>query len=91
MAECLMDANANERGGVFRGRLATSAEAARLEGALAAFPTSEAQDEELLRGGVLGQRAAMFAGFRVLRKRALRQAATRIRAALASAEAGAEL
>ena len=76
---------------MFRGTLATSAEAARLEGALVAFPTSEAQDEELLRGGALGQRAAMFVGFRVLRKRALRQAVARIRAALASAETGAEL
>lgn len=90
-ASPLWDANAHERGRVSRGELATSAEAARLEGALAALPTSEAQDGELLRGGVLEQRAAMFVEFRMLRKRALRQAAARIRAALASAETGAEL
>ena len=80
-----------QRSDLFRGSLSTAAEAARLEGVLARFSTSEAQDEQLLHGGALGQRAAVFVGFRVLRKRALRQAAHRIRAALASAETGAEL
>ncbi|KAK9828395.1 hypothetical protein WJX81_003722 [Elliptochloris bilobata] len=73
------------------GSLVTANEAARLEGILAAFPTSEAHDEELIRGGGLGPREAVFVRFRVLRKLALWQAVTRIRAALSAAECGAEL
>lgn len=71
--------------------LVTAEEAARLEKILSRFPTSEAQDEALLQEGSLGERERVFVRFRVLRKRALRQTAARIRAALVQSRSDAEL
>jgi hypothetical protein len=66
------------------GGMVTADEAARLEHILSGFPTSEAQDQALLQDVDLGQQERTFVQFRVLRKRALRQTASAIRAALSA-------
>ena len=64
--------------------MATADEAARLVRILSGFPTSEVQDQALLQEVDVGQRERTFVQFRVLRKRALRQTASTIRAAMSA-------
>ncbi|BDA50257.1 hypothetical protein COCOBI_15-3860 [Coccomyxa sp. Obi] len=80
------------------GPLATEEELQRLKDILAAFPTTEAEDERLLTGGgwmdkLLGRKPLtddverLFVKYRMLRKKALRLTIERLRANLASSSA----
>ncbi|CAL8465237.1 g4772 [Coccomyxa elongata] len=80
------------------GPLATEEELQRLKDILAAFPTTEAEDERLLTGGgwmdkLLGRKPLtdsverLFVTYRMLRKKALRLTIERLRANLASSSA----